>query len=108
MPRVGGFTRATDSDREKPSGCQSFTEARWNVVESEDKKRARINMIAHLLSSIPYEKVERTQLKLPKRPASTGYQRTDRNLQYEVPDHAAGLTKEDGAVVYVDPEDDDS
>ena len=83
-------------------------EARWNVVESEDKKRARINMIAHLLSSIPYEKVERTQLKLPKRPASTGYQRTDRNLQYEVPDHAAGLTKEDGAVVYVDPEDDDS
>ena len=83
-------------------------EARWNVVESEDKKRARINMIAHLLSSIPYEKVERAQLKLPKRPASTGYQRTDRNLQYEVPDHAAGLTKEDGAVVYVDPEDDDS
>ena len=83
-------------------------EARWNVVESEDKKRARINMIAHLLSSIPYEKVERTELKLPKRPASTGYQRPDRNLQFEVPDHAAGLVKDHGTVNYVDPEDDDS
>ena len=47
-------------------------EARWNVVESEDKKRARINMIAHLLGSIPYQPVEHATLKLPKRPASTG------------------------------------
>ncbi len=80
-------------------------EARWNVVESEDKKRARINMIAHLLSSIPYNKVERDKLKLPKRPASTGYQRTDRALQYEVPDHASGLVKDGASVKYVDPED---
>ena len=82
-------------------------EARWNVVESEDKKRARINMIAHLLSTVPYQHVEREELKLPKRPASTGYQRTDRGLQYEVPDHAAGLEKGSGGFVYVDPEDDD-
>ena len=82
-------------------------EARWNVVESEDKKRARINMIAHLLDSIPYQKVERTELKLPKRPASTGYQRTDRGLQYEVPDHAAGLVADGHTVKYVDPEDSD-
>ena len=33
-------------------------EARWNVVESDDKRRSRINMIAHLLSQIPYEDVE--------------------------------------------------
>ena len=32
-------------------------ECRWNVVEAEDKKRARINMISHLLQSIPYEHV---------------------------------------------------
>lgn len=83
-------------------------EARWNVVEAEDKKRARINMIAHLLSSIPYEKIDPPLLKLPKRPASTGYQRTDRSLQYEVPDHAAGLVLDHDTVRYVDPEDDDS
>ena len=68
-------------------------EARWNVVESEDKKRARLNMIAHLLSSVPYKKVEMPTLKLPKRPASTGYERTDRSLQFEVPDTTAGLVR---------------
>jgi polyphosphate kinase 2 len=61
-------------------------EARWHVVESEDKKRARLNMIHHLLSSIPYEHVPQPALKLPKRPPSTGYRRTDRSLQLEVPD----------------------
>jgi hypothetical protein len=66
-------------------------EARWYVVESEDKKRARVNMIAHLLESIPYVHIERPALKLPKRPASTGYQRTDRSLQLEVPDWAGTL-----------------
>ncbi len=69
-------------------------EARWNVVESEDKKRARLNMIHHLLSSIPYEKVDRPALKLPKRPESTGYQRTDRGLQLEVPDFSATVDGE--------------
>jgi len=70
-------------------------EARWNVVESEDKKKARINMISHLLSTIPYEHVEVPVMKLPKRPPSTGYQRTNRSLQHEVPDYASTLGKED-------------
>jgi len=65
------------------------SESPWLVVESDDKKRARINMIAHLLSSIPYEKVARPSLELPKRPPPTGYVRTPRSLQTEVPDHAA-------------------
>ena len=85
-------------------------EARWHVVEAEDKKRARLNMIAHLLSSIPYERIEREELKLPKRPPSTGYERTDRSLQFEVPDHAASLLTAPPpaeAEVYHDPEDDD-
>mgnify|MGYP001190413420 CR=1 FL=1 len=82
-------------------------EARWNVVESEDKKRARINMISHLLSSIPYQPVERPTLKLPKRPPSTGYQRTDRALQFEVPDVTIGLQRP-AAPKYVDPEEDDA
>jgi len=83
-------------------------EARWNVVESEEKKRARINMIAHLLSSIPFEPVKQTKLKLPKRPKSTGYERTDRGLQLEVPDHAARLSSDDKHPKYEDPEDSDS
>jgi hypothetical protein len=66
-------------------------ESPWYVVDSDDKRRARINMIAHLLSSIPYEPVERPPLKLPKRPAPTGYVRTPRSLQTEVADHAATL-----------------
>ena len=66
-------------------------EAPWRVVESDDKRRARINMIAHLLSTIPYHKVREPELRLPGRPTSTGYQRTPKNLQTFVPDHAAGL-----------------
>ena len=83
-------------------------EARWNVVEAEDKKRARLNMIADLLASIPYQRVPNDVLKLPKRPPSTGYQRTARSLQHEVPDHAATLFEASPAgKPYVDPEDDD-
>ena len=79
--------------------------ARWNVVESEDKRKARINMIHHLLSSIPYTHVERPELKFPKRPPSTGYRRTDRALQLEVPDFAATLKVEEVPEPYVDVED---
>jgi len=66
-------------------------EARWHVVESDDKKRARINMIHHLLSAIPYRTITAPALELPDRPESTGYRRSDRNLQLEVPDYAATL-----------------
>jgi polyphosphate kinase 2 len=66
-------------------------ESPWFVVESDDKQRARINMIAHLLTSIPYERVSRSPLKVPPRPPTTGYVRTDRSLQTEVPDHASTL-----------------
>ncbi|MGJ3509737.1 polyphosphate kinase 2 [Enemella sp. A6] len=78
-------------------------EARWHVVESDHKRSARINMIAHLLDSVPYKYVERPEITLPERPESTGYQRTDRSLQLEVPDHAGTLTK--GKKKYKDPED---
>lgn len=70
-------------------------EAPWYVVESDDKRRARINMIAHLLSTIPYSPVPREDLKLPKRPPSQGYERTARELQTFVPDHAATLETDD-------------
>ncbi|WP_046771698.1 polyphosphate kinase 2 [Jiangella alkaliphila] len=66
-------------------------EAPWYVVESEDKRAARINMIAHLLSTIPYHEVQRRPLELPPRPAAHGYERPPRELQTYVPDHAGAL-----------------
>ncbi len=79
--------------------------ARWNVVEAEDKRRARLNMIHHLLQSIPYEQVERPAIELPERPPSTGYRRTERSLQNEVPDFAATLASGRKHPTYRDPED---
>ncbi len=67
-------------------------EAPWHVVESEDKRRSRINMIAHLLSTIPYHDVQLPGLKLPPRPPSRGYVRVPRDMQAYVPDHAAELS----------------
>lgn len=66
-------------------------EAPWYDVESEDKRRARINMISHLLSTIPYEKVRPAELEIPDRPASTGYRRPPRRRETFVPDVAAKL-----------------
>ena len=64
-------------------------EAPWFVVESDDKRRARLNMIAHLLGSLDYREVDRPALQLPKRPKSSGYERPPRDTQTYVPDHAA-------------------
>jgi polyphosphate kinase len=51
--------------------------APWYVVHSDDKRRARLNIITHLLSRIPYEKVPRPKVKLPKRQKSGGYKEPD-------------------------------
>ncbi|EXG79836.1 polyphosphate kinase 2 [Cryptosporangium arvum] len=67
-------------------------EAPWYVVESDDKRSARLNMIAHLLSTVPYQHVSEPKIKLPKRPKSSGYQRPPRDSQRFVPNHAATLT----------------
>jgi polyphosphate kinase len=66
-------------------------EAPWYVVEGDDKRRARINIIAHLLSTIPYTSVPKPPLALPERPPSSGYRRTPREMQTYVPDHADTL-----------------
>jgi polyphosphate kinase 2 len=47
--------------------------APWFVVASDDKKRARLNVIAHLLKQIPYKDLPREAVKLPKRQESRGY-----------------------------------
>jgi polyphosphate kinase 2 len=42
-------------------------EAPWFILRSDDKKRARLNGITHILSRIPYERIKRPEVKLPKR-----------------------------------------
>ena len=71
-------------------------EAPWYVVESDQKKVARLNMIAHLLSTIPYYEIDKPELSLPKRPPSTGYLRPPKDTQTYVPDHAGALLQERG------------
>lgn len=45
----------------------------WTIVPSDDKRRARLNVIAHLLERIPHKRVERKQIKLPKRSMKYAY-----------------------------------
>ncbi len=48
--------------------------APWNVTYSNDKKRARLNIISHLLSSIAYKKLDTEKVKLPQRKIGKDYQ----------------------------------
>jgi polyphosphate kinase len=51
--------------------------APWFVVRSDDKNRARLNCITHLLSQIPYKKAPREKIKLPKRQKQGNYREPD-------------------------------
>jgi polyphosphate kinase len=48
--------------------------APWHIVRSDDKRRARLNLITHLLNLIPYEKVPRETVELPKRSKKEAYE----------------------------------
>jgi polyphosphate kinase 2 len=56
--------------------------APWYVVRSDDKRRARLNLIAHLLNHIPYKKLPREKVKLPKRQGPSGYREPERPLKF--------------------------
>jgi polyphosphate kinase 2 len=90
---VQSVARWEDYSRAKDAmfAATDLLESPWFVVDSDDKRTARINMIAHLLSSIPYTEVRVTPVTSPARPASTGYQRPPREAQNHVPNHAAAL-----------------
>ncbi len=47
--------------------------APWHVLVSDDKKRARLNCIQHILDSIPHKKVKRPKIKLPERSMKGAY-----------------------------------
>ncbi|MFM8154807.1 MAG: polyphosphate kinase 2 [Actinomycetes bacterium] len=90
------ITRWEDYSRAKDEMLvhTDIPESPWFVVEADDKRRARINMIHHLLSTIPYEQVMRPPLELPHRPKSTGYERPPKDMSTYVPDYAATLIRD--------------
>lgn len=56
--------------------------APWHVVDSNDKKRARLNIISHLLGQIPYESPPRERPVLPVRDKPRGYREPDHSHRY--------------------------
>lgn len=66
-------------------------ESPWYVVESDDKRAARVNCVAHLLSLVPYQHTERPQIKLPSRQQDNGYVRPSPKTLNHIPDHAGKL-----------------
>src|SRR5712691_7659968 len=66
-------------------------EAPWYVVEADDKRRARINCMAHLVSRIPYVPKTLEEIALPPRQSDEGYVRPPPSIYTYVPDHAATL-----------------
>ena len=87
ITRWEDYSRAKDEMFARPD----LPESPWYDVDSDDKRRARINMIAHLLSTVPYYEVQRPPLQLPPRPQSHGYRRPPMEYTNYVPDHAATL-----------------
>ncbi len=62
----------------------------WWVVEADQKRRARLNCISHLLDQIPHEGFEQPKLTLPPRQADEGYVRPHMDLQRFVPEVMGG------------------
>jgi polyphosphate kinase 2 len=84
------YTKAKETMLERTH----IPEAPWWVVEAVDKKRARLNCIAHLLTRIPYEEVPYVKPLLPKRVHNPEYHRNPVPHEMYVPDHYATLVAE--------------
>jgi polyphosphate kinase 2 len=59
--------------RDMMLGATDTKHAPWYVLRSDDKQRARLNCIRHLLSLIPYKRLDREKIKLPKRSSRDAY-----------------------------------
>jgi polyphosphate kinase len=59
--------------RDKMLAATDTKHAPWHILRSDDKRRARLNCIAHILEQIPYKKVPREKVKLPKRSMKDAY-----------------------------------
>ncbi|MCF8378209.1 MAG: polyphosphate kinase 2 [Bacteroidales bacterium] len=82
------FTKWEDYSRAKDE-MFSYTDTKqspWYVVEADDKKRARLNCISHLLSLIPYDYITPEEIALPERELKKGYVRPPLSEQTFVPE----------------------
>lgn len=77
------YTRAKEDMFERTN----IPEAPWHIVEGNDKKRARLNCISHLLSLIPYEAVEHQPIVLPERVFDPSYERRTLPAELYVPEN---------------------
>ena len=62
--------------------------APWYIVNADDKRRARLNCISHLLSVIPYREIKRDKIKLPGRQKAKGYEEPADRTYKRVPEIA--------------------
>ena len=53
----------------------------WFVVDNNDKKRGRLNIISHLLSQIPYQPPAAAEVKMPRKPSARGYSEPEMNVR---------------------------
>ena len=58
--------------------------APWRLIRFDDKRRARLNVISHILETIPYKKIAREKVKLPKRSGKRPLQRSGQPAPDEV------------------------
>jgi polyphosphate kinase 2 len=68
--------------RDEMFGATDTELAPWYVARSDDKKRARLNIITHLLSKIPYEAVAREKVSLPPRQKAGKYRESEHPVRY--------------------------
>jgi len=59
--------------RDRMLAATDSSHAPWHIVRTDDKRRGRLNCIAHILSRIPYKKTKREKVKLPKRMTKNKY-----------------------------------
>ena len=80
--RWEAYTRAKEEMLERTN----IPEARWWIIEGVDKKKARLNCIAHLLDQIPYQEVEHAPVVLPQRARHPDYSRKELPTDLYVPE----------------------
>ncbi|CAN5365529.1 polyphosphate kinase 2 [soil metagenome] len=90
---VASLTKWQDYSRAKDEMFEhtDIDEAPWWTIESDDKRKSRLNTISHLLSQVPYEHLEPDPVTIPDRPAADESDRPPRTNNRYVPDHAATL-----------------
>ena len=94
---LASITKWEDYSQAKDAmfAATDIPEAPWWTVESDDKRSARLNTIAHLLSQVPYEPSEPSEVTIPDRPEASETDRPDIDAQHFVPDHAKSLPASD-------------